>query len=564
MTTEIERGREALLAWEAQKPANYFSWDKNLSRVLALRLGRERLREEEARLARTGEAVATRLRHLAVETNHDPNLPRLERFDGLGVRHERVVFHPSYHEAGRLIWQTGVLSDYARPGNETLQMALLYLFAQVGEAGHLCPLACTAGMIKSIQQLGTEEQKKKYLPGLLERDYDKRLHASQFLTEVQGGSDVGLNAVVARAEDGGYRLYGEKWFCSVIDAQLFLMTARPEGAPAGTRGLGLFIVPRNVGGETNRFTVRRLKQKLGTRAMASGEADFEGAWAEPIGPLDRGFKNVVSIVLNTSRLYNAVCCSGAITGAYREAATYAQHRRAFGEAIASFPLVGQALAELRAEALASLSGCLRISAQADRMLVHGASDEEKLAWRVAVNVNKYWTAVRNTRSAQRAIEVLGGNGTIETFSPVVQLYRDAMVLESWEGTHNVLVQQVLKDSARYGAHLAFQKELGEALKQLALPAEDRPLVERAEQGLAALGRGFERLAAGDGDQRFGRVLVDQAAVLLQVVGMLEELGAEPADAQKRAAIALTQERFLKSELRPAGALPAALLGPPGL
>lgn len=564
MTTEIERGREALLAWEAQKPANYFSWDKNLSRVLALRLGRERLREEEARLAQAGEAVATRLRHLAVETNHDPNLPRLERFDGLGVRHERVVFHPSYHEAGRLIWQTGVLSDYARPGNETLQMALLYLFAQVGEAGHLCPLACTAGMIKSIQQLGTEEQKKKYLPGLLERDYDKRLHASQFLTEVQGGSDVGLNAVVARAEDGGYRLYGEKWFCSVIDAQLFLMTARPEGAPAGTRGLGLFIVPRNVGGQTNRFTVRRLKQKLGTRAMASGEADFEGAWAEPIGPLDRGFKNVVSIVLNTSRLYNAVCCSGAITGAYREAATYAQHRRAFGEAIASFPLVGQALAELRAEALASISGCLRISAQADRMLVHGASDEEKLAWRVAVNVNKYWTAVRNTRSAQRAIEVLGGNGTIETFSPVVQLYRDAMVLESWEGTHNVLVQQVLKDSARYGAHLAFQKELGAALKQLALPAEDRPLVERAERGLAALGRGFERLAAGDGDQRFGRVLVDQAAVLLQVVGMLEELGAEPADAQKRAAIALTQERFLKSELGPAGALPAALLGPPGL
>ncbi|MCE7891239.1 MAG: acyl-CoA dehydrogenase [Sorangiineae bacterium PRO1] len=564
MTTEIERGREALLAWEAQKPANYFSWDQNLSRVLALRLGRERLREEEARLSQAGEAVGTRLRHLAVETNHDPNLPRLERFDGLGVRHERVVFHPSYHEAGRLIWQTGVLSDYARPGNETLQMALLYLFAQVGEAGHLCPLACTAGIIKSIQQLGTEEQKKKYLPGLFERDYDKRIHASQFLTEVQGGSDVGLNAVVARAEDGGYRLYGEKWFCSVIDAQLFLMTARPEGAPAGTRGLGLFIVPRNVDGQTNRFTVRRLKQKLGTRAMASGEADFEGAWAEPIGPLDRGFKNVVSIVLNTSRLYNAVCCSGAITGAYREAATYAQHRRAFGEAIASFPLVGQALAELRAEALASISGCLRIAAQADRMQVHGASDEEKLAWRVAVNVNKYWTAVRNTQSAQRAIEVLGGNGTIETFSPVVQLYRDAMVLESWEGTHNVLVQQVLKDSARYGAHLAFQKELGEALKQVALPAEDRPLVARAEQGLAALGRGFDRLAAGEGDQRFGRVLVDQAAVLLQVVGMLEELSAEPSDAQKRAAIAVTQERFLKTELQPAGALPAALLGPPGL
>lgn len=564
MTTEIERGRAALLAWDAQKPTNFFSWDGNLSRVLALRLGKERFQEEKPRLGSAGEAVATRLRHLAVETNHDPNLPRLERFDGLGVRSERVVFHPSYHEAGRLIWQTGVLSDYQKPGNETLQMALLYLFAQVGESGHLCPLACTAGMIKSVQLLGTEAQKAKYLPGLLERDYDRRVHASQFLTEVQGGSDVGLNAVVARAEDGGWRLYGEKWFCSVIDAQLFLMTARPEGAPAGTRGLGLFIVPRNVDGATNRFTVRRLKQKLGTRAMASGEADFEGAWADPIGPLDRGFKNVVSIVLNTSRLYNAVCCAGAITGAYREAASFAQHRRAFGEAIASFPLVGQALAELRAEALAAVSGSLRIAAASDRMLTRGASDEERLAWRVAVNVNKYWTAVRNTQSAQRAIEVLGGNGTIETFSPLVQLYRDAMVLESWEGTHNVLVQQVLKDSARYAAHLAFQKELGEALAKLSLQPGDRPLVERAEQGLAALGRGFERLAAGEGDQRFGRVLVDQAAVLLQIVSMLEELAAFPDDAQKRAAIALTEERFLRSELCPAGALPAALLSGTGL
>lgn len=564
MTTEIERGRNALLAWEAEKPTNYFDWDGNLSRVLALRLGDERMGEERPRLSRAGEAVATRLRTLAVETNHDPNLPRLERYDGLGVRHEKVVFHPSYHEAGRLIWQTGVLSDYEKPGNETLQMALLYLFAQVGESGHLCPLACTAGMIKSIQRLGTEAQKKTYLPGLLERDYDRRVHASQFLTEVQGGSDVGSNAVVARAEDGGHRLYGEKWFCSVIDAQLFLMTARPEGAPAGTRGLGLFLVPRQVGGETNRFHVRRLKQKLGTRAMASGEADFEGAWAEALGPLDKGFKNVVSIVLNTSRLYNAVCCSGAITGAYREAASFARHRRAFGQTIESYPLVGQALAELRAEALAAISGSLRIAAKADARAVHGGSEDEELAWRVAVNVNKYWTAVRNTASAQRAIEVLGGNGTIETFSPLVQLYRDSMVLESWEGTHNVLVQQVLKDSARYGAHLAFQKELAESLRRLSLPPGDAPLRERAERGLTALGQGFERLAAGEGDQRYGRILVDQAAVLLQVVGMLEELAKFPEDAQKRAAIALTEQRFLRAELELPQPLPEALLGAPGL
>jgi alkylation response protein AidB-like acyl-CoA dehydrogenase len=559
MSTDIERGRNDLLAWRAATPRNWFDWDRNLARVLELRLGPDEFRSERERFQRAGQMVATELSELSVQTNHDSNLPRLERWDGLGVQREAVVFHPSYHDAGRRIWQTGVLSDYGKPGRETLQLGLLYLFAQVGEVGHLCPLACTAGLIKLIQRVGSEEQKQKYLPGLLDTDYDRRVHASQFLTEVQGGSDVGANAVAARREADGWRLYGEKWFCSVIDAQLFLMTARPDGAPAGTRGLGLFIVPRTRDGAVNRFTVRRLKQKLGTRAMASGEADFQGAWADPIGPLDRGFKNVVEHVLNTSRLYNAVCCSGAITAAYREAATFARHRRAFGEPIVNYPLVRETLALLRSEALASISGSLRIASRGDTLLLRGATRDEELAWRVAVNINKYWTAVRNTECARRAIEVLGGNGTIETFSSVVQLYRDAMVLESWEGTHNVLVQQVLKDSARYGAHLAFLKELGEALARATLADRDLGLRQRTESGLAALARGFTRLAAGEGDQRFGRRLVDQAAALLQAVSLLEELAAYPDDDAKRAAIDLHLRRFVANELVPPPPLADALI-----
>lgn len=554
MTTEIERGRSDLLAWEGDKPKNVFTWDENLASVLSLRMGKERYAEARPRLERAGEMVGTRLCELVKETNHDDNLPRLERYDGLGRRTEEIVFHPSYHEAGRLIWETGVLSDYAKPGNEVLQMGLLYLFGQFGEYGHQCPLACTAGLIKLLSRVGSDEQKKKWLPGLLDRNYEKRLHASQFLTEVQGGSDVGANAVVARQEDDGWRIYGEKWFCSVIDAQLFLMTARPEGAPAGTRGLGLFVVPRIVNGETNRFNVRRLKRKLGTRAMASGETDFVGAWAEPVGEIERGFKNVVDVVLNTSRIFNAVCCASSMTSAYREAAGFAQHRRAFGQAIAGYPLVRESLALLRTEALAATASSLRLTAQADAMATSPASDEQKLAWRVGVNVNKYWTAIRNTQCVRLAIEVLGGNGTIETFSALVQLYRDALVLESWEGTHNVLVQQVLKDAARYGAHLAFANELDDALKRMKPSAADAALRARAVGGIETLRTGFERLAAGDGDQRFGRVLVDHAAALLQLVALLEELSAEPDDAVKRAAATLHADRFIARELSPPAAI----------
>lgn len=558
MTTDTERGRADLLAWEASKGQNWFSTDENLGKVLALRLGEERYREERPRMEQAGAMVACELSKLAIDTNTDENLPRLERYDALGVRTEQVVFHPSYHEAGRRMWKTGVLADYERPGNEVLQMALLYLFAEVGEVGHLCPLACTAGMIKVLQRLGTAEQKQKWLPGLLNRDYDQRLHASQFLTEIQGGSDVGSNAVVARRDGDRWRIFGEKWFCSVIDAQLFLMTARPEDAPPGTRGLGLFVVPRQVDGRINDFQVRRLKKKLGTRAMASAEADFVGALAEPVGELDRGFKNVVEIVLNTSRIYNAVCCAGSMWTAYREAASYARHRRAFGQPIGGYPLVADAVATLRAEAMGALSSSLRLTAMADRLATGRGDEQLDLAWRVGVNVNKYWTSVRNTQSVRTAMEVLGGNGAIETFSPLVRLFRDSMVLESWEGAHNVLVQQVLRDSARHGAHVAFASELRDALGALRLPAEHAELMETARAGLSALESGFTRIASGDGDQRFGRVIVDQAAALLQVVSMLEELAANPDDAVKRGAIELVADRFVARELRTPKAIPPGL------
>ena len=172
---------------------------------------------------------------------------------------------------------------------------------------------------------------------------------------VQGGSDVGANAAVAvAAGDGTFRISGEKWFCSVADADQFLVTARPDGAAAGTGGLGCFVVPRRVDGVPNGFSIRRLKDKVGTRAMASAEIDFADAVAYPIGPTDAGFKTMVSAMLNASRWLNAIGDTGIMRRAYLEASGYAVHRTAFGSPIASFPAVRAALAGMKAEWLGSL------------------------------------------------------------------------------------------------------------------------------------------------------------------------------------------------------------------
>lgn len=442
------RARAAFAAWRSAVRDRFPKSEDQLA-ALAVHAGH---REALPDLWHFADRCAHELDDLAIETNRAACLPRLERFDGQGNRTEKITFHPAYHALGRAVYGTGAMSRYATPGQEWVTLALTYLYAQSGEAGHACPLACTAGLIKLLQRCPSAPP--AWLERLLDPDYDSHFHGSQFLTEVQGGSDVGANAVVAHPSEraGWATLHGEKWFCSVADAQLFLVTARVhagEGGRSGTRGVGAFVVPRHLDdGSVNRFFIRRLKDKLGTRSMASAEIDFDGALALPVGD----FRDVVQVVLNTSRLYNAVASCGILQRSYIEAATYAAHRQAFQSPILSFPAIARTIANLRAEAWGARAVTFALAQLADRSALHQTTPTDEAAWRALVNLNKYWTATRATLAARDAIEVLGGNGAIEDFSVLPRLLRDGIVVEAWEGGHNVLCAQVLRDCQRLGLH----------------------------------------------------------------------------------------------------------------
>jgi hypothetical protein len=363
----------------------------------------------------------------------EANPPRL--VDGV------VEFHPAYHEAGRLVWATGVVAAPARE-----QASLFFELAQAGEGGHACPVVCTAGLVRALQTRASDDLRGRFLQPLLETDYDRAQRGAQFLTERHGGSDVGANRVEAVPDGDAWRLHGEKWFCSVADADQFLVTARPRGAPEGTRGIGCFLVPAAEGG----FRIRRLKDKLGTRALATGEIEFDGATAFPLGPLEEGFHTAVG-VLNTSRWLNAVGSAGLMQRAYDEARAFAREREAFGGPIERFPLVRENLAVMRAEAAAASASSLYLTELVARIDDGAATDEDVALHRMLVNANKFVTSLAATKVCRRGIETLGGNGTIEDFSPLPRLYRDAIVFESWEGTHNVLCAQVLRDLAKLEA-----------------------------------------------------------------------------------------------------------------
>ncbi|MFW6063232.1 MAG: acyl-CoA dehydrogenase family protein [Chloroflexota bacterium] len=488
MTFEsINSGRRRLEEWRSAQPDNFFVSDRNLQRLLEFYWGEERYREHLPRLLKFGAVAATKIDEAARESNKDENLPRLRRYDENGRRVEAVDFHPSYHEAGRAIYGSGVMSVYESSGNNLLSLALFYLSSLNGEAGHNCPLACTAGLIKVLQAEGSQALRARYLPRLLDSDYDNNYHGAQFLTEVQGGSDVGANDTRATpldpAAEGTWLLNGEKWFCSNVTADLALVTARVQGQGEGTAGLGLFLVPRYLeDGQLNSLYVRRLKDKLGTRSMATGEIEFRDALAYQVGEPARGFRNVMTYVINTSRIFNAMGCSANARRAYITAWTYAKHRLAFDRAIIHYPLVQETLTQMRSDTAAMLSGTARLIHTMDEVETGRKQDAETGHFlRMALNLNKYRSAVLAHGVVQQGIEVLGGNGAVEDFSILPRLLRDNVVYENWEGAHNVLLAQVQRDMHRYQVHEAFFALVREMLEPLPFSRLKREGVEQLEE-----------------------------------------------------------------------------------
>lgn len=443
--------RNAFTAWRQRTSANWYRDDVHLQSLLSVHARHFDPRDEA--LDMFGEVCSSAIDPLVRENNRDENLPKLRRYDADGNRIEAIDHHPSYRQIGTLAYRSQVMTLLGEPGRQVASLARMYLFAQNGEAGHACPMACTAGLIKVLRNAGNP--RPDWMAGLLHPDYAQHLRGAQFLTEIQGGSDVGANAVVATpAENGGVRITGEKWFCSVIDADLFLVTARPQATATGTHtpgtaGLGGYVVPRRLdNGEINAFQIRRLKYKLGTRSMASAEVDFTGAWALPVG----SFRDVMEQVITTSRLLNALCCAAFLTRAAREASAYGEFRTAFGQPIAAFPMVARRIADLVTDAYAARGLTFALGALDDQIAIGQASEPDAAACRMLTNLNKLWTAERCTLGVRTAIEVLGGNGAIEEFSALPRLLRDAIVLEAWEGGHNVLLSQILRDSERLALH----------------------------------------------------------------------------------------------------------------
>lgn len=517
------KGREALAAWKNEIKKNTYQIDSDFKHSISFYLA-DKCPSIDKELTEFADRIVNELEPLVAENNLAQNLPRIEPYDGIGRKNETIVHHPTYEAAGNIIYGSGILRRMANPGGLLEALTFMFLSSQAGEAGHNCPVACSAGIIRVLQKFENIPNRKTYIDKLIDTSYTSNFTGAQFLTEVQGGSDVGLNAAEAyQDEHGKWRIRGEKWFCSNADAELILLTARFDKSIPGTKGLGLFLIPARLeSGERNAYTLRRLKDKIGTRSMASGEIDFHGAYAIPVGPLAEGFKTVMENVLHISRLFNTFCVIGMARRAYHIANGYSQHRIAFGRPIISYPLVKENLARIKAENTALLASIFATTQlQDDFDMGKEKGDEVKLLLRLLANINKYLSAIWSVDHIHHSLDVLAGNGAIESFSSIPRLLRDIIVCENWEGTHNTLRMQIFKDIERYKIDEIFVNYMEGALVKAAFEEKYRAVFK---QGLSKLKEDLQIFKSADPELKSLQIksIVDQMGILYAALHLLSE------------------------------------------
>jgi len=442
---------------------NFYRADPSLADLLRIHLPDPLFRHIEPYLDRLGSLAGGHLDECARLA--DRHVPALHQRDRFGADAQWIEYHPAYRELERAAFgEFGIHAMSLRKGimgwpdkyPVVAKHAFTYLFNQA-EFGLGCPINVTDGCAKLLSNFGSEALKAKYLDGLTQTDMNKLTQGGQFMTEKEGGSDVGSLTTTAIPEGDRWRLHGEKWFCSNADAEVVMLLARPEGAGPGTRGVGLFLMPRKLDdGSPNHYRIVRLKDKLGTRSMASGEIKLEGAIAYAIGKLDRGFVQMAEMV-NSSRLSNGVKSTALMRRAWHDAVTVAQNRVVFGSRIIDLPLARRQLMKIMLSTEQALSMSFLTADALDR--AEAGSQDAAALLRILTPTLKF----RATRDARKvcgdALEMRGGIGYIEEFA-TARLLRDAHLGSIWEGTGNIVaIDALARAIGRHGADAALAADL---------------------------------------------------------------------------------------------------------
>jgi len=371
----------------------------------------------------------------------------------------------------------------------------------------LCPLL-TQGAIEALMHYGDEAQKETYLPKMVTGEWTGTMN----LTEPQAGSDVGaLTTKAVPADDGSWRITGQKIFITygehdLADNIIHLVLARVPGAPPGTKGISLFIVPKVLvnddgsPGERNRVDCVSVERKMGINASPTCVMAYEDAVGYIIGEPNLGMRYMFTM-MNNARL--SVGLEGLALGerAYQQAVAYAHERRQgrapgapAGESspIVDMPDVRRMLLTMRSQIEALR--CLAYLNAESIDLARRHPDESARVWRqeladLLTPLTKGWGTDLGVELTSLAVQVHGGMGYIEE-TGVAQHYRDARIAPIYEGTNGIQAMDLIgrKLPMRGGGVMRdLQAEIGRTVEELGNGGDELALIgDRLDAGLSAL------------------------------------------------------------------------------
>jgi alkylation response protein AidB-like acyl-CoA dehydrogenase len=528
--SEAKARRYATERYAGAVGRNWYTSDPSLQLLMRRYLGADGLAWATPHLERLGALMGGPIATRAEETDRNP--PRLEKYDRWGRDVSEVVMPPTFEASRRDLIEHNMTSpefvaaaQQAGVDARPLYAAWAYLLDQA-EIGMMCALGTGGDMVVRLaEEFAPEAARDRVRELFAAGEYAGE--AAQMLTERTGGSDLAALETTAAPDGDRWRLTGLKWFASNANGSAFVVLAKPVGAPDTVRGIAPFLVLRErLDGSRNGVRIRRLKDKLGTRAVASAEVEFDGAEAYLLAPGGggdggggdgRGMARMMELT-NGARLGIAMMGLGCARRALVESLCYATAREAFGSELIHQPLMQRKLAELIVEV------------EAAQALVFDGYLGPRL--RIGAPLIKLRAARLGITAASDAIEIHGGNGYIEQW-PVARLLRDAQVNTVWEGPDNILCLDVRRGIERDRAEQPFLDRLRRAAGQA--PRDDpatRDLVTTRIDDLAAAIEAWRGLDRTTGEARLfalAQFMADvyAAALLLEQAGWeQDELGSD--------------------------------------
>ena len=421
----------------------------------------------------------------AISTSVDRNgTPWLRMFDPLGKRIDEILLPQEYWKLVKNGYKTGAVWRVFEE-NSLLTSYLQGYITSFYDPGLYCPHTVSLATAVSIEKYGSESLKQCFLSQLLKKD-NTVFQGATWMTEIKGGSDLGSNTETVASQNGeNWLLSGDKYFCSNVQAEMALVAARIDGSQKNIRGLALFLVPKVRQNGNLNVHIRRLKNKIATRSVATGEIELRDSEAYLLGRPETGIYLIME-VLNISRVANSMASMALAQRALYDAWCFARQRHAFSKPIIEHGLLQQQFKD-RFE---QLRGGLTLSWDAAKMLDEVWREtppysERYHLFRLLAHLSKYWSAEFAVQTAKWAIEVYGGIGVLKEFG-VERWLREAMILQIWEGTPHRQILDGIEVMEHKGAHLLLfdylqDRASKEALETMRVRVECHLLLAKEEK-----------------------------------------------------------------------------------